>query len=74
MSFGFDYLHLRGTVIPRPQRAEDAEEFAYHAANHRSTWTNIALNIFSDASRYHIDDTGGYAVTFHKCTQPRGRG
>jgi hypothetical protein len=69
MSFGDNYLFLRDTVIPRPKHVRDAEEVAFRAANHRSTWTDIALNIFSDASQCSHDDCGGYAVIFRSCKQ-----
>ncbi len=55
---------VRGIVVNRPSRPRDALEHAHRAANHHSTWGDIELNIFSDASRHSNDDTGGIAIIF----------
>lgn len=53
---------VHGTIVPIPKEREDAVRFAALAANRRSTWRDLTLNIFSDASFQRQHNVGGYAV------------
>ncbi len=57
---------LRGAVILRPLRNENALYMAHRAAHRRPSTSRdgLALNIFCDASHEHRDNVGGYAVTY----------
>ncbi|KAK3290887.1 uncharacterized protein B0H64DRAFT_446704 [Chaetomium fimeti] len=64
---------IRGTIVPIPTSREDATRFANLAANRRSTWSDLALNIFSDASVQYQSNVGGYAVV-HRPLMPSDGG
>ena len=53
---------IHGTIVPIPKYREDAARFAELAASRRSTWADLTLNIFSDASFQRQHNVGGYAV------------
>ncbi|KAH6844565.1 hypothetical protein B0I37DRAFT_432961 [Chaetomium sp. MPI-CAGE-AT-0009] len=64
---------VHGTIVPTPTSREDATRFANLAASRRSTWGDLALNIFSDASFQNQSSVGGYAVV-HRPLIPSDEG